>query len=521
VVEMNVRLRRKSVPILLACLAVVALALVGRYATNRPATIPTAAAETKTVLTSSIGGTWYSADATELRAQIAGYVKKAQVEPRQDIIALVLPHAGYTYSGPTAAYGIKSLGRSYKRVVVIGPTHRLPLEDILSVPRATHYETPLGQVPLDVEFIDRLLQYPLFQSVPAAHRQEHSVEIEIPLLQYKLTDFRLVPIVAGQCSREAAAQAGRILASLVDADTLIVASSDFTHYGPQYGYVPFKENIPDGLKKLDMGAFEFISKLDAGGLLNYRDEVHATICGCSPIAVLLETLGKDTKVELLRYATSGEATGDYTNSVSYLAIAFHGAWAAAPAPQTRQSSLTADDKKQLLDLARKTIRYALDHKKVPEPSDLGFTPTDAVKPPRGAFVTLKKNGQLRGCIGDIFPQRPLYRAVLANAIYAAFGDRRFEQLRSDEYDQIEIEISALTPPTPVASAQEIRIGTDGVVLQKGDNRAVFLPQVAPEQGWDLETTLQHLSAKAGLSADAWKQGATFLVFQADVFGEEP
>ncbi len=519
---MNARLRRKSVPILLACLLVVVVVVIGRHAVDRPAATPVAAADAKTVLKSSIAGSWYSDDANKLRSQIAGYLAKAHVEPKQDILALLLPHAGYAYSGPTAAYGIKSLGRSYRRVVVIGPTHRLPMEDAFSVPRATHYETPLGQIPLDVEFIGKLLEYPLFQSIPAAHQQEHSVEIEIPLLQCKLTDFKLVPIVAGQCSYEAVAQAGRILASLVNADTLVVASSDFTHYGPQYRYVPFQENIPENIKKLDMGALEFIRKLDARGLLDYRDQVHATICGCVPIAVLLEMLGKDTKAQLLRYATSGEMTGDHTNSVSYLAATFQGTWTAATAPtQAHQSPLTAEDKKQLLDLARRTIRYALDHQKMPEPSDLNFTPADAMKPPRGAFVTLKKDGQLRGCIGDIFPQRPLYKAVIGNAIYAAFGDRRFKPLNDEEYDQIKIEISALTTPAPVASARKIRIGTDGVVLRKNGYSAVFLPQVAPEQGWDLETTLEHLSTKAGLPADAWKQGATFEVFQADVFGEEP
>lgn len=521
---MNARLRRKGVPILLMCLVVIAVGVIGRRAIDEPPAGPLAAdAGTKTLLKSSIAGSWYSADANELRTQIAGYFAKAQVEPRQDVIALVLPHAGYAYSGPAAAYGVQSLGRGYKRVVVIGPTHRLPMEDTLSVPRATHYETPLSEIPLDVEFIEKLLQYPLFQSIPAAHQGEHSVEIEVPLLQYKLADFKLVPIVAGQCSYEAVGEAGRILGGLIDADTLVVASSDFTHYGPQYRYVPFKENIPEGIRKLDMGAFESIRKFDANGLLNYRDEVHATICGCVPIAVLLEMLDEGTKVELLRYTTSGEGLGDYTNSISYLAVVFRGTWAAraATSPEVRQSALTAEDKKLLLDLARRTIRYALDHQKIPEPSDLNFTPADSMKPPRGAFVTLKKNGQLRGCVGDIFPQRPLYKSVLANAIYAAFGDRRFEQLRGEEYDQIRIEISALTPPTPVASAQEIRIGTDGMVLRKDGHSAVFLPQVAPEQGWDLETTLQHLSVKAGLPADAWKQGATFQVFQADVFGEEP
>ena len=475
------------------------------------------------VLKSTLAGTWYQADPSALRAELAGYFEKAAVEPKGDVVALILPHAGYQYSGPTAACGVKSLGRSYRRVIVIGPTHRLPMEDLFSVPRATHYETPLGRVPLDVEFAEKLLKYPLFQDVPAAYQQEHSIQIEVPLLQYKLGDFNLVLIVAGQCSYETVAKAGRILASLIDADTLVVASSDFTHYGPQYQYVPFKENIPEGLKKLDMGAFDFIQRLDGKGLLSYTDSTGATICGRVPIAVLLETLGKDAKAELVRYATSGELTGDYTNSVSYVAAAVHGKWAPAAPPVAPPSAaaLSPEDKKQLLSLVRQTIRYALDHQRVPEPADLSFAASESVQPPRAAFVTLKKNGQLRGCVGDIFPQRPLYKSVITNAIYAGFGDRRFPQLQKDEYDQIKVEISALTPPAPVASWRDIRIGVDGMVLTKDGHSAVFLPQVAPEQGWDLETTLRYLSEKAGLPADAWKEGASFLVFQADVFGEEP
>ncbi len=471
---------------------------------------------------STLAGTWYQAGPEALRAQVAGCFEKATAKPQNDVIALILPHAGYQYSGPTAASGVKSLGRSYKRVVVIGPTHPLPMEDTFSVPRATHYETPLGRVPLDAEFAEKLLAYPLFQDVSAAYQEEHSVQIEVPLLQYKLNDFKLVLIVAGQCSYETVAKAGRILAGLIDADTLVVASSDFVHYGAGYQYVPFKENIPENLKKLDMGAFAFIQKLDAKGLLAYRDSTGATICGCVPIAVLLETLGKDTQCELVRYTTSGELTNDYSNSVSYVAATFRGKWAgAAPPASTPSRALSSEDKQQLLALARQTIRYALDHQKIPEVSDLSFAASESMKPPRAAFVTLKKRGQLRGCIGDIFPQRPLYKSVLTNAIYAAFADRRFGQLQKDEYDQIRIEISALTAPAPVTSWRDIRIGTDGMVLNKDGHSAVFLPQVAPEQGWDLETTLRYLSEKAGLPADAWKEGASFLVFQADVFGEEP
>lgn len=477
----------------------------------------------KVVLRSTLAGTWYSADPDALSVELAGYHEKAAVEPREDVVALVLPHAGYAYSGQTAAYGLKSLGQRYARVVVIGPSHRLPMEDIFSVPRVTHYETPLGEVPLDVDFIERLLTYSMFQNVPAAHQTEHSVQIEVPLLQYKLGDFRLVPIVAGQCSPETVARAGQALASLIDPNTLVVASSDFTHYGPRFQYVPSANGAPkEVIEKIDMGAYAFIEALDADGLLAYRRKTGATICGCVPVAVLLSMLADDVEVELLKYTTSGELMGDWTNSVSYLSAAFYGMWKAVEAPATggRTQRLTEQDKHALLSLARQTIRYGLDHQKMPQLSDVKVTLGEAMRIPRAAFVTLKRHGQLRGCIGDIFPQRPLYKSVLANAIYAAFADRRFGPLSEAEYDEITIEISALTAPSPVSSPHDIRIGTDGMVLRKAGKSAVFLPQVAPEQGWDLATTLEHLSAKAGLERDAWKDGASFEVFQAEVFGEE-
>ncbi|MBN2446029.1 MAG: AmmeMemoRadiSam system protein B, partial [Phycisphaerae bacterium] len=437
-------------------------------------------------------------------------------------IGLILPHAGYAYSGRIAAAAVKSLGRDYARVVVIGPTHYLPMEETFSVLRATHYRMPLGEVPLDVEFIDRLLAHPQFQDIPAAHRQEHSVQIEVPLLQYKLGDFKLVQIVAGQCSADTVVQAGRILAGMIDPNTLVVASSDFTHYGPRYEYVPFTENVPEGLKKLDMDAFAFIAAKDARGLLEYRRKTGATICGCVPIAVLLAMLPGDAEAQMVKYATSGRMTNDYTNSVSYLSAAFHGAWPRVQETRTQAvaGALTQKDKKSLLSLARATIRFGLEKERAPQPADVGFTPGEATKVPRAAFVTLTENGRLRGCIGDIFPQRPLYKSVLTNAIYAAFADRRFTPVQKDELPRIRIEISALTPPSPVASWRDIRIGTDGMVMSKDGHTAVFLPQVAPEQGWDLETTLANLSMKAGLPADAWKEGASFQVFQAEMFGEE-
>jgi AmmeMemoRadiSam system protein B/AmmeMemoRadiSam system protein A len=469
---------------------------------------------------------WYASDVKALNEQIDGLFQQAQAKPIDNVIALILPHAGYAYSGRTAAACIKTTNKQYKRIIVMGPTHRLPMEEILSVPTATYYQTPLGQIPLDVEFINKLLRYSIFRHVPQAHEygrggQEHSVQIELPLLQHGQKNFELVPIVAGQCSRETVAKAAAILKSLVDEDTLVVASSDFTHYGPNYGYVPFKEDVPEQIKKLDMGAYEYVAKLDGPGFLGYRRKTGETICGYVPIATLLSMLSEPDQAHLVQYASSGEMTGDYTNSVSYLSVAFSGTWAGTSeaAPQADNTTLTQQDKKELLALARKTMVYALKNRHVPEASDLGITPSAAMSAPRAAFVTLKENSQLRGCIGDIFPQRPLYKSVIINAINACVNDRRFRPVSLDECKDITIEISALTAPTPVDLASDIRIGIDGIVLKKDGRTAVFLPQVAPEQGWNLDETLMELSLKAGLPPKAWKEGASFLVFQADVFGE--
>ncbi len=501
------------------------------------AEIKETAAPKKVVHRSIIGELgWYEANVEVLSKQIAGFYQKVKVKPIDNVIAMILPHAGYRFSGQTAVRALKTTDKEYSRIVVIGPTHSAYMEEMLSVPTATHYETPLGEIPLDVNFIEKLLEYPMFHSVPHAHKEEHSVQIELPLLQYKQEDFQLVPIVAGHCSAQTIRKAGRILKSLVDEQTLVVASSDFVHYGPRFRYVPFRKNVAEEIKKVDMGAYEHIANLDSEGFLKYKQRTGATICGYVPVAILLSMLEKPVKADLIEYKTSGELTGDYKHSVSYLSVVFSGSWPSGQplVPEPGRTKLTEDDKKQLLTLARKTIVHYLQKKQVPEPSELGVTISEAMQVPRAAFVTLKKiasvrkNGEkkpqkisrLRGCIGDIFPRRPLYKSVMGNALSAAFRDRRFPPVTIAECNDITIEISALTAPKPVASADQIRIGIDGVVLSKNGRSAVYLPQVAPEQGWDVEQTLTNLSLKAKLPKDAWKEGASFLVFQAVVFGEE-
>ncbi len=471
------------------------------------------------VLKSELAGSWYVDDPVHLARELETYLETVNPDPVEHLIGLMLPHAGYRYSGMVAAHGYKLLqGRNFKRVIVIGPSHRVALLDRVSLPDVTDIETPLGRIPLDREAIDGLLQYELFESHPRAHRLEHSVQIQLPFLQHVLDTFTLIPIVCGHLTQQSARRIGRALLPLMDRETLLVISTDFTHYGAAFDYVPFTDDIQNNLRRLDLGAFDLIRDKNAEGFLDYLDRTGATICGASPISVMLSMLDDLSEVRLLKYDTSGNMTDDWSHCVSYASAAISGRWktAAADAEDAADPmALTAHDKAGLLRLARYRIASRFSQRTA-APSDSFSAAVHAV---RGAFVTLHKRGQLRGCIGEIFPRRPLIKAVEEHAVNAAFQDPRFPALREDELAGIDIEISALSPPRKIGSYDEIEIGRHGIVISKQMQSAVFLPQVAPEQGWDLETTLGHLCMKAGLPSSAWKSDCEFHVFEADVFGE--
>jgi len=473
---------------------------------------------------SPLAGRWYAGDRETLAADIASYVDAVNSETLDNVHALVLPHAGYRYSGSVAAFGTKQVtGKQYSRVIVLGPSHRVSMPNVVSFPDATHYATPLGTVTLDVDFIAALGKSTYFRNVPQAHDGEHSVQIEVPVLQQALGEFKLVPLVVGQLGIHAARQIGAHLRRLIDRDTLVVASSDFTHYGTSFRYVPFRDDREENLRKLDMSVFEQIERLDLAKYFEVLENTGATVCGRCPIGVLMAMQVPGTKVHLLKYDTSGRMTKDFDSSVSYLAIAFTGGWQLdreLESDSDETPRLGEEDRNALLGLARKTIDYYLIHKKKPTAADVGVEITPGMRQIMGAFVTLHKEGRLRGCIGEIVPRRPLFEAVLDQAVNSACFDHRFHPVTAGEVAQLHVEISALLPPRPVASYEDIVIGKHGIVLQKHGRRSVYLPHVATEQGWDLPQTLSHLSRKAGLSAEAWREGATFQVFEAIVFGEE-
>ncbi len=482
----------------------------------------------KKVMVSPLAGQWFPDGERALREEIAERCKGITVVRKKNVCAAVVPHAGYRYSGSVAAGVFLRIDPSrYSRVVVMGPSHYVGMHNQISVPDATHFSTPLGELKVDTEFVARMRKLPFVTQQPEAHTREHSDQIQLPLIQACLsTNLPVVCMVCGQFDATNLMAAAAAFKELLDNRTLMVASSDFTHYGANYGYVPFDKDVLKNLETLDMGIFELFMRKDVAGFMKMLDETGATVCGRDPLAFLLAMMPADAKVERTAYETSGHLLHDTHNSVSYIGALVTGSW---ESPAKEKKATTPSDEKiptadceRLLALARDTITWALrtGATRAVVPASDPKALTEGMRAVRGGFVTLNKHGELRGCIGEIVPRREIWKVVCEQALNAAFHDPRFEALHADELAEIDIEISMLTPPKPVGTWQEIEIGRHGMVLTKAGRSAVFLPQVAPEQGWGLEETLAHLSVKAGLPPDAWRSGADFLVFEAQVIHEK-
>ncbi|MFA5141159.1 MAG: AmmeMemoRadiSam system protein B [Elusimicrobiota bacterium] len=470
-----------------------------------------------------LAGGWYPADPEALRHRLKLYLDRTgKTEVKGRVLGLVSPHAGYMYSGQAAAYGAAAIrGQKIRRVVVMGISHRYPLKGA-SVPEFTHYETPLGRIPVDQKACAFLRQNKLFGSYPNADRQEHSIEIQLPFLQAVLgKDFELVPIMFGELTEAEHAEAAAEVRKLLDEGTLLVASSDFVHYGSRFGYRPFERDIPKNIEALDRTALDAILKKDFKTFHGHVEKTGATICGHVPIGVLLLALPKDAKGSLLRYYRSGDMSGEWDGSVSYASVAFGPAISFKGSErETREAAmLDPEEQKEVVALARATVEAYVRGRKVPDEKSLEAKVRKGLKKDRGLFVTLRKHGELRGCIGDIAGREPLYKGVVANAVNAAVNDTRFSPVQAGELGDITVEVSILSPLKPAGGYRDILPGWHGVVLSKGRRGAVFLPQVAVEFGWEVEEFLSHLARKAGMGADDWREGAGFELFEAQIVPE--
>ncbi len=478
--------------------------------------VAAAAEPTEQVRPADCAGMWYPGDAEALAKLVDDLIERAAPNelPAGRPRAMIAPHAGYQWSAPVASMAYKSVkGLSYPRVIVLAFSHRhSAFQRGIDVPMEyTAYETPLGKVPLDAEVCAALLRCPLFTSTPGLHRQEHSLELQLPFLQRTIGSFRLVPLMVGGLSSAECTEAANALLPWIDDDTLIVVSSDFTHYGRNFNYVPFTDDVPEKLRAQAREAAKPLLNADYDGFVDYLARTKDTICGRQPILLLMRLLAMQGGASAVRtgFDTSGRMTGDYTSSVTYQSFVF------AP----RELTLPADAREALLKLARRTVTAHLNKERLDR-----FSPAElpeAARADGACFVTLENHGVLRGCIGNMEATGPLYEAVIRNAIYAC-QDQRFvdNPVTSAELDEIHIEISYLTPMQLVSNPNEVVVGRDGLLVELGPRRGVLLPQVAYSHGWTREEFLTQVCRKAGLPADAWKDPAAHLYsFTAEVFGE--
>jgi AmmeMemoRadiSam system protein B/AmmeMemoRadiSam system protein A len=465
-------------------------------------------------------GRWYPGDSAELSSQVDDLL--AQASPPAipgKPLAVISPHAGYRYSAKVAAAGYRTLqGHTYERAIderaiVLAFSHRnAGRYRGVDVPgELTAYNTPLGDVPIDREVCDELLKNPLFSSNPGIDQGEHSLELQIPFLQRTLKEFKLVPLFVGRMEAKDYAEAANAITPWVDEGTILVASTDFTHFGPQFGYTPFSDDVPAKLQELADQAAAPILKCDFDGFAQHLTKTHDTICGRGPVSLLLRILSMKGGARATRAAfdTSGRMTNDWGSSVTYQSFVF----------TPRPGNISREQRGQLLELARQTVTAYLDGKEPPQPEPEMLP--QLLRDDGACFVTLQNHGRLRGCIGNMIADRPLYKAVISNAV-SACRDHRFvnNPVTTAELDQIDIEISYLTPMKRVGKTDEIVVGQHGLLISRGARRGVLLPQVAYERGWTREEFLSQTCRKAGLPLDAWKQAdAEIYSFEAEVFGE--
>lgn len=487
----------------------------------------------------AVAGTFYPAEPRPLKARIEEFFKPVPMRILEgEIRAILVPHAGYVYSGSTAAHAFRLLeGARYDTVLLMGDAHRVSLRGAV-IDDSAIYRTPFGDIEVDQELGRRIAG--LHESLrldAAPHKAEHSLEVELPFLQTVLTgSFRIVTLLFG---REAAGVDSALVAGLpgllADRRVLLVLSSDLTHYPTQSTARRIDEETVGVLLSLQRNRFEsLIHNYHASRIPN----LHCVVCAENTLRCamdLLPRLGVD-HAELLSRSNSGDvAGGDAGRVVGYASIVYsisggnHGLSATGSekasdagqgsgrAESIAEPALTSAQQLFLLTVARTAVESYIREGKIPK-----IESTDSVlSEKRGAFVTLTKGGDLRGCIGYIEPRYPLLQTVVENAVNAAAKDPRFPQVGVEELSDLEIELSVLTPLREIDDYRQIEIGRHGVQIEIGFRRAVFLPQVAPSQGWNVEQMLDHLARKAGLSSSAWRRPeCRIYVFEAQVFHEE-
>jgi AmmeMemoRadiSam system protein B/AmmeMemoRadiSam system protein A len=467
-----------------------------------------AADNATTVRRPAVADRFYTGNPSKLRKEIEGYLAAGK-ELKEHPQIIISPHAGYVFSGPVAGIGFATIDKSAKKVILIGPSHTKFFNDV-SIPEVDAYETPLGTVPLDKKGIKKLRASALVHAYADAHSQEHCLEVQLPFLQVLLTDFTIIPIIVGNLNSPA--DFAELIYPLIDGKTLVVISSDFSHY-----------HSHKDAKNIDKRSIETILSGNPAGFFD--------ACGETPIRIAMQlALKMNMKPHLLDARNSYETAPQYGSGdrvVGYASIVYLKNTGSESREENRTGSaakpkqeLTESDKVFMLKLARDALDRAVKGEKPPEPENVPPVTQES----SGCFVTLTKHGDLRGCIGYIEGIKPLYEAIIDNAKNAALGDPRFPNVTPDELKDLRVEVSVLTPPEPIEYTDpddllsKITPGVDGIILRKGMHQSTYLPQVW-DQLPDKVGFLQHLAMKAGMDRDDWKD-AQYKKYQAIHFEEE-
>ena len=460
----------------------------------------------------AVAGTFYPATAIILENQISNLFEKATKVPKTDVAALIVPHAGYVYSGQVAASAFAKLNRQaqYKNIFIIGRSHRKYFEGVSIYPIG-NYATPLGVVKTNEEIAVQLMKKNKFIYYDTeADKNEHSLEVQLPFLQYWLkNDFQIVPLIIGSDDPSVYEELAEAIRPWFNSENLFVISTDFSHY-PSYEIANKTDHeTAEAIVLNDLKKLKDCCKLNK---LSNTNNLLTALCGAAAVQTLLHLTHDKTDFtfEKIVYKNSGDvAEGDKKRVVGYWAIAVN---------RTNNSlAITETEKHELLKLARESIAGHFNNstKSLPQSGKSGI-----MNEQYGAFVTLKNADKLRGCIGRFNPEKPLYQTIENMSIAAATRDRRFEPVKTDELDQITIEISILTPFKKIGSIDQIQLGKHGIYIKKGLNSGTFLPQVAEETNWTKEEFLGHCSRdKAGIGWEGWKT-AEIYTYEAIVFSEE-
>lgn len=463
-------------------------------------------------------GRFYTDNPDALKTQLQQLFLKA--EPRKEgasPLAIVVPHAGYVYSGEVAASGFNQIdpNRKFERIFIIGSSHTSSFQGA-SVYCDGDFETPLGIVKVDTELARKLVaENKILKSYAEPHFYEHSLEVQLPFLQYYLkNEFKIIPIVIGASTSDTSQKLAAMLNPYLNEKNLFVISSDFSHY-PNYKNAYLTDHATAEAIQTNKPT-KLLTALEKNNGKNIPGLV-TSLCGWSSVLTLLYMTEKihGLSVNLVQYKNSGDSPyGEKDKVVGYYAISF------CKGEMIKKSdfSLSNSDKNYLLRLARKTITDYIKKGVTPEVElkDLSL----ALKTPCGAFVTLNKDGKLRGCIGRFNPEQPLWKVVQSMAVAAATQDYRFSPVTATEIADLEIEISVLTPLKKIKSADEFSLGKQGIYIQKGKSTGTFLPQVAAQTGWNKEEFLGHCAQdKAGIGWNGWKS-AELYTYEALIFKEE-